>query len=66
MTQGITSYVEGSVSGKGSESSVYSSGANINVSILLGKHTSVFQVEMFALIECVTKCMQKANLHFHK
>lgn len=50
--QGCTWYTDGSKTADGSGAGIFYSGGNFNISIPLGECTSVFQTEIFAILQC--------------
>ena len=52
MVKGLVWYTDGSRTAEGTGSGVYRQSANRRLSIHLGKHATVFQAEVYAILAC--------------
>jgi hypothetical protein len=64
---GLTWYTDGSKTGKGTGAGVYCCGTRIKLSFSLGRYTTVFQAEVYAIEACAVKNLDKnyknRNIH---
>jgi hypothetical protein len=55
MVKGLIWYIGGSRTAEGTGTGVYGQSVNRGLSIPLGKHATVFQAEVYAILACVYK-----------
>jgi hypothetical protein len=53
VVKGLVCYTDGSRTAEGTGAEVYGQSVNRRLSISLGKHATVFQAEIFAILACV-------------
>jgi len=53
MVKGLVWFTDGSRTAEGTRAGVYGQSVNRRLSILLGKHATVFQAEVYAILACV-------------
>jgi hypothetical protein len=53
MVKGLVWYTDGSKTAEGTGAGVYGHSVNKRLSIPLGKHATVFQAEVYAILDCV-------------
>jgi len=51
--RGLVWFIDGSRNAEGTGAGVYGQSADISLSISLGKHATVFQAEVYAILACV-------------
>ena len=53
MVKGLVWFTDGSRTAEGTGAGVYGQSVNRRLSISLGKHTTVFQAEVYVILACV-------------